>query len=95
MKTHCRCKVCRHRKKLKQHPESYRLQPKCLNCGARDWQKDEYRHRIELEQMRLHSGRYRLCHSCFHYPHRIGSAGCIFNGDGSYRELALVPLHLI
>lgn len=85
MKTHARCRHCRHRKKLARHPETYKLQPVCSNCKARDWRKDEYRHRVEVPQMRAHSGRYALCHSCFHYPHRIGSTGCIFNADGSYR----------
>jgi hypothetical protein len=85
MKTHTRCRHCGSRRKLAKHPLEYRLQPKCL-CGARDWRKDEYRHRVELEQIRLHLGRYALCHSCFHYPHRIGSEGCIFHADGSYRD---------
>lgn len=86
MKTHTRCRHCRSRRKLPRHPNEYRLQPKCTNCGGRDWRKDEYRHRVELPQMRLKQGRYAVCRSCFHYPHRIGSDGCIFNPDGNYRD---------
>lgn len=85
MSAHTRCANCRARRKLKRHPDAYKIQPKCL-CGARDWRKDEYRHRVEMPQMRLKQGRYAVCHSCVHYPHRIGSTGCIFNPDGSYRD---------
>ena len=51
MKTHCRCRNCRDRKKLNKHPLEYFVQPRC-QCGARDWIKDAYRHRVELPLMR-------------------------------------------
>lgn len=86
MKTHCRCRICKARRKLKQHPEDHRIQPKCL-CGARDWRKDEYRHRVELPQMRARTGRYKVCYSdCHHHEHRAGSTGCKFDGDFNYRD---------
>lgn len=85
MKIHCRCRHCRARKKLSKHPLEYRIQPRC-SCGARDWLRDEYRHRVELVQMRNKQGRYRVCRAdCFHHPHRMGSAGCKFDVDGEYR----------
>lgn len=85
MKTHCRCRNCRARKKLRKHPLEYRTQPRC-QCGARDWLRDEYRHRVELEQMRNRRGRYQPCHAdCFHFPHRMGSAGCKFDVAAEYR----------
>lgn len=88
MKTHCRCRHCDKRRALKMHPDAYRVQPKCSNCGARSWRKDEYRHRVELPQMRRRTGRYRVCHAdCYHHPHRIGSIGCKFNQQGEYREI--------
>ena len=85
MKTHCRCRHCRARKKLNKHPLEYRVQPRC-QCGARDWLKDEYRHRIELKQMLLGLGHYGTCYAdCFHFPHRVGSTGCKFDKDWQYR----------
>jgi hypothetical protein len=85
MKTHCRCRNCRSRKKLNKHPLEYRVQPGC-QCGARDWIKDEYRHRVELPQMRRKAGRYVVCYAdCFHHPHRMGSTGCKFGSSGEYR----------
>lgn len=85
MKTHCRCRNCRARKKLNKHPLEYHVQPRC-QCGARDWQMDAYRHRVELEQMRNKRGRYQPCHAdCFHFPHRMGSAGCKFDVAAEYR----------
>lgn len=87
MKTHSRCRNCLARRKLKKHPDSYAIQPKCTNCGARDWRKDEYRHRVEVVQMRLKLGRYTPCHAdCFHHPHRAGSTGCKFDKDFNYRD---------
>lgn len=91
--THARCRTCRARRKLEQHPDAYAIQPRC-SCGARDWRKDEYRHRVEKPQMRQKIGRYAVCRSCFHYPHRIGSAGCIFKPDGTYREFTDPALQL-
>lgn len=79
MKTHCRCRHCRARKKLNRHPLEYLVQPRC-SCGARNWIMDAYRHRVELEQMRRKTGRYMVCHAdCFHFQHRLASAGCKFN----------------
>lgn len=87
MKIHSRCRNCRHRKKLARHPEEYRIQPRCSNCGARSWAKDAYRHRVELVQMREKTGRYRVCHAdCYHHPHRIGFGNCKFLPSGEYRE---------
>lgn len=86
MKTHTRCRSCNARRKLKMHPDAYQIQPRCL-CGARSWRKDEYRHRVELPQMRAKTGRYRVCHAdCFHHPHRLGSIGCKFHASGEYKE---------
>lgn len=86
MKTHCRCRNCRHRKKLPKHPDEYRRQPKCQQCGAKDWARDEYRHQVELAQIYGKLGRYRVCHAdCFHHPHRMGSDGCKFTVAGEYR----------
>lgn len=94
MKTHCRCRSCKHRTKLKHHPLWYIRQPRCKVCGARSWQKDEYRHWVELEQIRTHTGRYKLCYTCFHYPHRMASRGCVYHIDGTYRELGDPMLQL-
>lgn len=85
MKTHCRCRSCRSRRKLSRHPNQYWKQPKC-QCGAREWVIDQYRHRVELEQMRRKAGRYKVCHAdCFHFPHRMGSGGCKFDVNAEYR----------
>lgn len=85
MKTHSRCRHCNHRKKLNKHPAEYLRQPKC-QCGARSWRKDEYRHRVELREMRLGLGRYVTCYAdCFHHPHRLSSHGCKFIRPGEYR----------
>lgn len=68
----------------------YRVQPRC-DCGARDWIKDEYRHRVELEQMRNKVGRYRIC-DCpglgkgFTHRHRIGSRGCCYLASGEAKS---------
>lgn len=84
---HCRCRTCRARRKLPKHPDEYLRQPKCANCGARSWLRDDYRHRIELPQMRAKTGRYKTCHAdCFHHPHRAGSTGCKFDKDFNYRD---------
>lgn len=88
MAHHCRCKFCMARKKLRKHPNYYKRQPKCHNCGERDWRRDDYRHAVELPQIRGKTDRYRVCHSaCYAYPHRIGSVGCMFELDGAYRDI--------
>jgi hypothetical protein len=93
MKTHSRCCHCGKRRKLPRHPDEYRLQPKCTNCGARSWRKDNYRHQVELEQMRTNTGRYRVCHSdCHAHPHRAGSNGCKFDVNFEYRD-GFVPAY--
>lgn len=82
MATHSRCRHCGARKKLARHPLEYLNQPRCHNCGSRDWRKDEYRHRVELPQMRNKMGRYMVCHAdCFWFPHRFGCAGCKFRDE--------------
>lgn len=86
MKTHCRCRSCKHRTKLKHHPLWCIRQPRCKVCGARAWQKDEYRHRVELEQIRNKTGRYHVCHSdCYHHPHRIGFGSCKYISPGIFK----------
>lgn len=83
--THCRCRSCGARRKLKMHPDSYQIQPRCL-CGSRSWRKDEYRHRVELPQMRNKAGRYKVCHAdCYHHPHRMGFGDCKFLVTGEYK----------
>lgn len=52
MKTHCRCGTCGARRKLDSHPDEYRVQPRCVRCGNRNWRRDEYRHRVELPMIR-------------------------------------------
>lgn len=91
MKTHCRCRRCRARKKLNKHPFEYRIQPRC-SCGARDWIRDAYRHRTELQQIREGTGRYVRCgcagHALvLHYPHRRGSVWCNYQADGQPKTL--------
>lgn len=86
MKTHCRCRSCGARRKLKMHPNSYQIQPRCL-CGARSWRKDEYRHRVELPQMRAKTGRYKSCHcDGYHHAHRTGFGNCKILLSGEYKE---------
>lgn len=86
MKTHCRCRSCGARRKLKMHPDSYQIQPRCV-CGARSWRKDEYRHRVELPQMHTKSGRYKSCHcDGYHFVHRTGFGNCKILLSGEYKE---------
>lgn len=87
MKHHCRCLRCEARRKLRKHPLEYlRKQPKCHKCGYRLWRRDNYRHAIEVPQMRLKIDRYRVCHAdCHHHPHRMASNGCKFEINGEYR----------
>lgn len=85
MRTHCRCRKCRARRKLSMHPDEYRVQPRCL-CGARSWVADGYRSRVEIPQMRAKAGRYYTCHAdCYHHPHRIGFGDCKFSAPGIYK----------
>jgi hypothetical protein len=85
-KTHCRCISCRRRKKLKKHPLAYHLQPKCNICGARNWRKDEYRHRVELAQIRNKTGRYKACHcDGYPHPHRTEFGNCKLMLSGEYK----------
>lgn len=87
MKTHSRCRHCKARKKLNKHPLEYRIQPRCHNCGARNWQRDEYRHRVEVPQMRKGLGRYRVCRSdCYHFSHRMGFGDCKFDSNGGLKD---------
>lgn len=92
MKTHSRCRKCGARHKLARHPIAYFIQPRCHNCGARDWRKDQYRHAVELPQMRAKVGRYRPCHCGGHergftYPHRPGSFLCNYQANGEPKTL--------
>jgi hypothetical protein len=87
-KTHCRCRTCGHRRKLQMHPDSYQIPPKCSSCGARSWRRDNYRHAVEIPQMRNGTGRYKVCYNdCHHFPHRMGSIGCKFDDDFCYRDI--------
>lgn len=93
---HCRCRTCGARRKLKMHPDAYRLQPRCRNCRSRNWRRDNYRHNVELPQMRSKTGRYRLCpYHCFHHEHRLASTGCRFNFDLTVREASSQHSELI
>jgi len=86
MKMHTRCKPCRARRKLSRHPDEYQLQPRCTNCGERSWVVDQYRHRVELPQMRAKAGRYRSCHcDGYHFAHRIGFGACKYHLGGGLR----------
>ena len=100
MKTHARCRHCQARKKLSKHPLEYRVQPRCHNCGARNWRKDEYRHRVELPQMRAKQGRYRacLCDGLIQFknahPHRIGCRQCCYQAGGSPKSMEQMEVDL-
>lgn len=60
--------------------------PKCRRCGTRKWRRDEYRHAVELPQIRSGTGRYVVCHAdCHPHEHRRASNGCKFDLSGEYR----------
>lgn len=91
MNHHTRCRSCGHRRKLKRHPDEYLIQPRC-ECGARSWRLDNYRHRVELEQIRRGLGRYARCYCSGHalvlgYPHRLGSVWCCYQSNGEPKTL--------
>lgn len=59
----CRCRKCDARKTLTKHPDAYVRQPRCHNCGARDWRPTVRR------QENCACGGY-------HFIHRKGSKFC-------------------
>lgn len=76
MKTHCRCRKCQARRALPKHPLEYLRQPKCRNCGARDFRVDAW------ANARPWRKRENLCwcdgiwFSIKGAPHRMGCLGC-------------------
>lgn len=83
MKTHCRCRSCQVRRVLPKHPDEYLKQPKCRNCGARNYRPDRW--------MNERNNRKHTC-NCdgYHFPHRSGSIGCKFDKHGEYKNYEVV-----
>lgn len=78
MKTHCRCSRCQTRRVLARHPLSYVVQPRCANCGARDWRPDKWMNERNSKAMTCRG-------ECMHYPHRRGSRGCWYQANGEWK----------
>lgn len=66
----CRCRHCRARRTLNQHPDAYQRPPKC-RCGRNDgWVIDRYR------DSRKEARRFTCDCDGWWFPHRRGSEGC-------------------
>lgn len=69
----CRCRKCRARRTLRQHPDNYvrRHFAVCYNCGADALALDTYRQQKEHKRTRCRCDAY-------HFPHRHDPNVCRF-----------------